>query len=173
MGEIKSGEFGNLACVRDYRAERLGDVLVERVVWGEGAVRVQMGDTVLADPGYVWFRFWLPRFEQIVERYYSPSGVLIGTKVDVCTPLECDKSGCSTVDLLLDIWIDPEGRVTVVNEGGFEEAVRREMLSESEAERAEYHLRELTAAIARGRFPPPIVRNWQIDLRRINGESTA
>ena len=40
-------------------------------------------------------------------------------------------------------------------------------LSSEQADLAEAHLRELTAAIARGRFPPPLVRNWQLDLSRI------
>ena len=33
--------------------------------------------------------------------------------------------------------------------------------------RLEEHVRRLTGAIAQRRFPPAMVRNWQVDLRRI------
>ncbi len=59
------------------------------------------------------------------------------------------------------------GRVTVHGEEEFERSVLLGELSPELAQRAEAHLRELTAAIARGRFPPPLVRNWRIDLSRI------
>jgi predicted RNA-binding protein associated with RNAse of E/G family len=166
VGEIRSGSFADPAVVSDYRAEAIGDVLVERVIWGEGASEQRYG-RVLAAPGFIWFRFWLPRLEQIVERYYFPDGQLIGSQIDVCMPVLCDESGCRARDLILDLWLDPDGRVTLHNEEAFEEAAREGSLSPDEVKHAELHLRVLTAGIAQTRFPPPLVRNWQIDQRRV------
>ncbi len=59
------------------------------------------------------------------------------------------------------------------NEAAFEQAVRQETLAEAEARYAEKHFRALTAAIAKDRFPPPLVRNWQVDLRRIPAQAGA
>jgi predicted RNA-binding protein associated with RNAse of E/G family len=82
-------------------------------------------------------------------------------------PMVIGEREWTTNDLLLDIWISPDGRVTVRNETAFEAAVADGSLSIDEASWAEEHVRRLTAAIAQRRFPPPLVRNWQVDLRRI------
>jgi hypothetical protein len=55
----------------------------------------------------------------------------------------------------------------VSNEAAFEAAVSGGELSEEEARWAEEHVRRLTGAISQRRFPPAMVRNWQVDLRRI------
>ena len=165
--EIISGDFGDPAMVRDYRAERLGDTLIERIVWGEmPAPRRLRGETV-ADAGFIWFRFWLSAHDQIVERYYDREAQPIGAQIDICMPLTCDENGCRTVDLILDIWISADGQVTVHKEDAFDRAVLDGDLDATQAERAEKQLRSLTAAIARNRFPPPLVRHWQPDLSRI------
>lgn len=174
MRQIVSGGLGDPAFIRGYRMEHLGDVLVERVVWRELPVPRTLFGAVVADSGAIWLRFWLPRYDQVVERYYLPNGVALGVHIDVCGPLRCDEQGCAADDYILDIWINPQGRVTVHNEDEFERAVLLGELTSEQAQRAETHLRELTTAIARGRFPPPLVRNWQIDptrfRRREDGE---
>ena len=165
--EIRSGAFGDVATIRDYRFERLSDVYVERVIWGSLALPQRRAGTVVAGPGYVWFRFWTLAHDQVIERYYTASGQLVGTQIDVCMPPICDERGYRARDLHLDIWITPDGHVTLYGETSFDQAVRRGQLSPEEAAYAEEHVRSLTAAIAQGRFPPPIVRRWQIDASRI------
>lgn len=167
---IRSGEFEAATAIRDYRMERLGDVYVERVIWGPSAPR-RLGEAVIGGDGWVCFRFWLLREGQVVERYYKPTGELAGTQVDVCMPPACDECGCEAADLGMALWITPDGRVTLDGEGRFEQAVRLGQVGPSEAAYAEQHLRSLTANIARGRFPPPIVRNWQIDPSRMQFRS--
>lgn len=167
--QVVTGALGDPAFVRDYRFELLGDVVVERAVWGELPAPRTLFGSVVADSGAIWFRFWLPQFDQVVERYYLPDGLSLGAHIDVCGPLQCDEHGCAADDYILDIWIDPQGRVTVHNEDEFDRAVLLGELTSEQAQRAEAHLRELTAAIARNRFPPPIVRNWQIDPSRFKG----
>jgi predicted RNA-binding protein associated with RNAse of E/G family len=166
MAEICSGEFGDAKQVQDYRSEYLGEMLVERVIWGPDALGERNG-THLVGPGFVSFRFWLPRYEQVVERYYAPDGTLLGTQIDLCMPLIVEDGRCCTRDLILDLWIAPDGRVVLHGEAAFEAAVRQNQLNPDEARYAEQHLRRLTAAIAQTRFPPPFVRNWQVDQRRI------
>jgi predicted RNA-binding protein associated with RNAse of E/G family len=167
VSEIRSGDFGDPDAVQDYRSERLGEMLVERVIWGPQG-HCERNGRVLAAPGYVWFRFWLPRYAQVVERYYMGDGKPLGTQIDVCMPIVCDNAGCRARDLLLDLWIDPDGRVVLLGEAGFEDAIRSGDLSPDETSHAEQHLRVLTAAISQDRFPPPFVRNWQVDRRRID-----
>ena len=165
--QIKSGHLGDPAATYGYRIERLGDVVVERAIWAELSAPRHLSGVVAADSGYIWFRFWLLSAGQVVERYFTADGTPVGTQIDLCAPIVCDEGGCSAIDLVLDIWIDSIGRVTIHNEEAFEAAAVSGELSIEQAEHAETHLRELTAAIARGRFPPPLVRNWQLDLSRI------
>jgi predicted RNA-binding protein associated with RNAse of E/G family len=168
--QIVTGTFGDPAFAQDYRFELLGDVLVERVVWGELPAPRTLYGSAVASSGAIWYRFWLPRFDQVVERYFLPDGTDLGVHIDVCGPLRCDEEGCAADDYVLDIRIDQQGRVTVHNEDEFDRAVLLGELSAEQADDAEAHLRDLTAAIARGRFPPALVRNWQIDPTRFKQE---
>ncbi len=168
--QIVTGVFGDPAFVADYRFELLGDVLVERIVWRELPAPRTLFGSVVARSGAIWYRFWLPHYDQVVERYFLPDGVSLGTHIDVCGPLRCDEQGCTADDYVLDIRIDPQGRVTVHSEDEFDRAVLVGELTAEQAAQAEAHLRELTAAIARNRFPPPLVRNWQIDPTRFRRE---
>jgi predicted RNA-binding protein associated with RNAse of E/G family len=167
--EIHSGDLGQPVAGDElaYKAERLGDVLIERVIWRQIADPRRLSGAIIADTGYIWFRFWLRARGQIVERYYKPDGTLIGTKADVSLPIECDEEGCRAGDLLLDVWISPDNQVFVYNEVAFDQAARQATLSEEQVKYGEGRVRDLTGAIARGKFPPPLVRNWQIDLRLI------
>lgn len=164
---IRSGEWQQWPDAANYVVGLIDDILIERLIWGHDAAQRLLGKQVVAAPGYVWYRFWLWRDEQVVEKYFDPQGQLIGTQIDVCAPLRASQDVWSALDLLLDIWITPDDRVTVRGEAAFERAVKDGALSAGEAEQAEQQVRRLTAAIAQGRFPPPLVRNWQVDMRRI------
>jgi predicted RNA-binding protein associated with RNAse of E/G family len=166
--EIVSGDFGDAEGVDDYRFERLGEILVERVIWGVSAAPLQRNDVLVAGPGYIWFRFWVLPHNQVLERYYGHQGQLIGMQIDLCMPPVGAESGWRAKDLLLDIWVTPEGRVTLSGEARFEQAVQQGRLSREEAAYADAHVRRLTTGIAQGSFPPPIVRRWQVDLSRIH-----
>ncbi len=170
--EIRSGSFGKQDKIRDYRAEQFAGILVERIIWRDEAPDLH-NSVVTTGPGYVWFRFWLPRAEQVVERYYTDSGALLGTRVDLCTRVAVDDSGRHALDLIMDLWIDPSGTVTLHHEDAYEQAVAAHVLSDDEAAYAEAHLRSLTTSIAQGRFPPAIVRNWQVDVKRIQADLEA
>lgn len=170
---IKSGHFGDPSLTYGYRLEQLGEVIVERVIWGALSAPRTLAGVVVAGAGYIWYRFWLLRERQVVERYYDPRGALVGTHIDLCAPIVQDDAGCSAFDLVLDVWIGADGRVTVHNESGFEAAIASGALDSHFAHLAETRLRALTADIARRRFPPPLVRNWQIDPGRISGLTPA
>ena len=170
---IRSGDWAEQPAVADYRFGLLGEMLVERVLWDEDTAPARVGRQVVAGPGYIWFRFWLLREQQVVEKYFDAQGRHVGTQVDVCMPFVLEEDAWSTHDLLLDIFIAADGRVTVRNEAAFERAVEEESLSPEEQEQAELKVRALTGAIAQGRFPPAIVRNFQPDMARIREEQGA
>jgi predicted RNA-binding protein associated with RNAse of E/G family len=164
---IRSGEWQDMPGVVDYLAGLIDDVLIERAIWSRAANEAAASGRAQAGPGHIWYRFWLWRDDQVVERYFDAQGNALGTQVDVCMPVQINEREWTARDLLLDIWISPQGRVTVGNEAAFDAAVSSGDLSPDEAGWAEEHVRRLTGAIAQRRFPPAMVRNWQVDLRRI------
>jgi hypothetical protein len=179
---IYSGQWQTLPEAHGYYAAMLGDILAERLVWGPQAPAIQLGKLTVAGPGYIWFRFWLLRDLQVVEKYFDALGQALGMQIDVCTPLGAlpDKlrvgpfangakpfDGCSTTDLLLAIWIAADGQVTVRNEAAFERAASDGALTPEEVHWAEERVRKLTSAVAQGRFPPALIRNWQLDVQKV------
>lgn len=168
-GIIESGEWQSHPHMTDYRAEWPGHMLVERATWLESAptqhLHIQGTEPVLiAAPGYVWFRFWLPEDEQIVERYFDVDGNAIGAYVPICMAPRQDGIIYRAVKLTLALWIGQDGRVTVLNEREFDAAVKSGEITPVQSEQAELRIRALTTAIAQRRFPPALVRNFTIYL---------
>ena len=109
----------------DYRLELLGDVLgrarhVARAARAAHALRARSSRTT----GAIWFRFWLPQYDQVVGTLLSARRRSRSERTSTCAGrCLCDEHGCVADDYILDIWIDPQGRVTVHNEDEFERAV--------------------------------------------------
>ena len=55
--QIRSGHFGDPAATYGYRFERLGEVFVERIIWAELPAPRRLAGVVVADTGYVWYRY--------------------------------------------------------------------------------------------------------------------
>lgn len=167
---IESGEWQFEESVIEYRAEWPGNMLVERATWGPNTptmttVKLQGAEpSIVAEPNYIWFRFWLAEDEQIVERYFAPDGQPIGSYMPITMDLEKRGRAFQTIGLILGLWIAADGRVTVLNEDDFDEAVANGQVNPVESERAEMRIRALTSAISQKRFPPALVRNFTITL---------
>lgn len=160
---LTSGGWQNHREMTDYRAEWLSSLLVERATWRDDSFPRSFGDAQIAGPGYVWFRFWLPEQDQVVEKYFDATGQAVGVYVPVTEQLERRGEVWRTVELVLALWILPNGRVSVLREDDFDEAVEREILTPVAAELAERRIRELTSAVAQKQFPPPLVRNFELN----------
>jgi len=160
---LTSGGWQNHPEMIDYRAEWLSSLLVERATWSDDSFPRSFGAAQIAGPGFVWFRFWLPEQDQVVEKYFDASGVSVGVYIPVTEKLERRGEMWRTIELVLALWMQPDGRVSVLREDDFDEAVEREILTPVAAEQAERRIRELTTAIAAEQFPPPLVRNFEMN----------
>ena len=163
---IVSGAWREQDAMEDYRSEWLSELLVERVTWSEDAPAAFIGENQVAGPGYIWFRFWLANEHQVVEKYFSDSGENVGIHIPVCTRLVRDHQGYSTLGLILGLFLWPQGRLDVLHEEDFDQSAASGELPRSLVEVAERSFRYLTAAIARKRFPPALVRNFELNVRR-------
>ena len=96
----------------------------------------------------------------------TPRAARSASTFQVCRPLQREDKAYHTSDLILAIWYNADKRVFVLREEEFDESVRGQLVNSDEAERAETRIRELTAAIFREEFPPPLVRNFAIAMEK-------
>lgn len=162
LRNLVSGEWQEMAHLTDYRVEWLSNLMVERATWDRTAPHHQIGGQVIANPDYIWLRFWLLEPELVLEKYFDPQRQVIGYYLPICLPVQRRSNRLQALSLYLALWLTPDGRVTVLHEERFEEAVAAGELTPVEAEHAEYQIRELTTALGRGAFPPAIVRNFSL-----------
>ena len=163
---ITSGGWRDAQHMSDYRSEWLSEVLVERTQWTDDAPRQMLrgmpSGIIIADRGYIWLRFWFKKEEQLLEKYFDPRGQAIGTYVPVCGSWHQQSNRLATISLLLALWIDPTGRVTVLGEHEFDQVVEDRVLSPVDVEHAEYRIRQYTTLLNAKQFPPALVRNFAI-----------
>jgi predicted RNA-binding protein associated with RNAse of E/G family len=157
-----SGMWRSAPHMGDYRTEWLQEMLVERVTWGEEAPTVQLRGVTVAAPGHIWFRFWLPEQQQVVEKYFDAKRQPLGLYVPLCAPLQRQGEGYSTTSLLLALWLDLSGRVMMMHEDEFESAAASGRMTPDQAELAETNIRLLTGGVAQATFPPAMVRNFAL-----------
>jgi predicted RNA-binding protein associated with RNAse of E/G family len=159
--------------MRDYRAEWLNELLVERAVWTADAPVRTLDHATIAGPGYVWFRFWLAEGEYLVEKYFDPQGRSLGMYARVAMLVPYNGRGYRALDLMLGLWIMPSMRVVVYNEREFDASVRSGVIAPAEAHHAEHQIREMTLGIAHKRFPPGLVRNFSVVSSKPAGQGAA
>lgn len=152
----------------DYRFERLSDLLVERAAWAETAPSRNIRETVVADAGYIWFRFWILREEAVVEKYFRDDGTALGIYAPVCLPFSDNDYGLSTTDLTLALWLDEEGQLTVLRERQFEAEVAGGLITPEQATAAEERIRKMTLDVGRRLFPPAIIRNFELNRGQLS-----
>lgn len=162
LRNLVSGEWQEMAHLTDYRVEWLSNMMVERATWDMTAPTHQIGGQVIASPGYIWLRFWLLEQGIVLEKYFDLQRQVIGYYLPVCLPVQRRSNRLQALSLYLALWLTPDGRVTVLHEAHFDEAVTAGEMTPVEAEHAEHQIRELTTALGRSTFPPAIVRNFAL-----------
>lgn len=159
---LVSGEWQRQPHLTDYRVEWLSNMMVERVSWGATAPTQQLGGQTIAEPGYVWLRFWLLEQSVMVEKYFDRQQRTIGFYVPICLPTQRRGNNLQAVSLYLALWVMTDGRLTVLHEKRFEEATATGELTPVESEHAEQQIREFTIGLSRHLFPPAFVRNFAL-----------
>ncbi len=162
---ITSGQWQTNVHLADYRAEWLGSMLVERATWLPTAPWQQIGNLNIAGPHYIWLRFWLVETDDMIEKYLDEQGRSVGYYVPICTPFQRRAGQLLANPLLLALWMQVNGQLTVLGESDFERATRQGQLTPVEVEHAEFRIRTLTTAIHQKRFPPAIIRNFTLERR--------
>ena len=165
---MRSGVWKDAAHMHDYRAEWLGQVFVERASWSVDAPSLHWntapGVVHVAGPHYVWFRFWLDDERTVVDKYFDPSGSVVGWYAPITSSYQSsyqqDGKQLSVDALCLGLWIDADNRITVMGETEFDCAIAEGDLTPVQIEEAEYGIRQLCMSISARRFPPRMMRSF-------------
>ncbi len=158
--EYTSGEWHNVEQMTDYRSERFTDMLVERATWTQSASAAMIDGAIIAAPDFIWFRFWLLSQQQIVEKYFDADRQLVGMYAPISGPFQLNEQAIASTSLVLALWLQDDGRITVLNEAEFDSAIAAQILPAEAAAYAEQRIRGLMLDIGQNLFPPAMVRNF-------------
>jgi predicted RNA-binding protein associated with RNAse of E/G family len=78
---------------------------------------------------------------------------VLGYYSDICTPLIKTPNGYQMTDWFLDIWLSPDGTLFELDEDEFQDALSRDLLSESEAGIARETFARLIREVKEGIYP--------------------
>jgi predicted RNA-binding protein associated with RNAse of E/G family len=155
------------------------EVFTQRLLLDTPEVKVTLAQNVPFDPPIriqgevaleqgsdaVWFTF--PGLWHDIGRFHRADGSFTGIYANILTPPVIRSDGIwSTTDLFLDIWVDPRGELTILDEDQFREALRAMVLSPQEGERAEKEVEWIREKHRVGGWPPPVVEEWTLDRAR-------
>ena len=127
---------------------------------------VMAGGQVVLEPGgpAVWFTY--PGRWHDIGRFYLTDGTFTGYYANILTPVQMQGDRWETMDLCLDLWVGADGKVEMLDEDEFEEAVERRWLDEATARAALAEADRLATAARAGKWPDPHVRAWDLDRAR-------
>jgi predicted RNA-binding protein associated with RNAse of E/G family len=155
------------------------EVFIQRLLLDTPEVKVTLAESVPFDPPIriegrtalergsdaVWFTF--PGLWHDIGRFHRAHGQFTGIYANILTPPVIHENGVwETTDLFLDLWLDPEGRLTVLDEDQLEEAVVKGWVSDSDARRAKREVERIERAFQTGDWPPRIVQEWTLTRAR-------
>ncbi len=78
----------------------------------------------------------------------GPDGALWGHRFDICTDVEITEREIRYLDLLVDVWVDAQGRLSVLDEDELAQARERRLLRPEHERTIDAALRELEAHCA-------------------------
>ena len=106
----------------------------------------RVGDTVIRT-GSVTYGYYRQGAGYVLWKMCDPEGRLLGHLFHVCRDVEVGDRCVSYVDLLLDLWFDPEGRLTVLDRDELTSCERRNLVSGRDMEWIARQEREIVAGV--------------------------
>ncbi|HID92512.1 MAG TPA: DUF402 domain-containing protein [bacterium (Candidatus Stahlbacteria)] len=141
------------------------DIIVTTHILSGASSPIVINGEVVLDNGYraVFFEFCNEWHD--IAKIYNREDKFTGYYCDINTPTKRFKGGYETLDLCLDLWIYPNSKIYIVlDEDEFKEAVKKGWIDKKMAKKARDTLTMLINQINKGDFPPPIVREFKIQI---------
>jgi predicted RNA-binding protein associated with RNAse of E/G family len=162
------------------------EVFVQRLLLDRPDVKVTLAENVPFDPPIrirgevaleagsdaIWFTF--PGRWHDIGLFHRADDSFTGTYANILTPPVIEASGCwETTDLFLDVWIDPEGALRVLDEDQLFEAEEEGWVSAKLGQRAREEVEWIRQEHRAGRWPPPVVKEWDLARARQSSSDTS
>jgi uncharacterized protein len=132
---------------------------------------MRIAEAVVLETGsdVIWFTF--PGAWHDIGLFHRADGSFTGTYANILTPCVFEPGGVwRCTDLFLDLWIDPTGDFSRLDDDELDEAEMKGWVDPDTAQRAREEATTLSAQAAAGLWPPEIVGRWTLARAR---ESTA
>jgi len=162
------------------------EVFIQRLLLDSPEVKITLAEAVPFDPPIeilgkvaleagsdaVWFTF--PGRWHDIGRFHKANDVFTGIYANILTPPLIRPNGeWETTDLFLDVWVDPEGHLSVLDLDQLSEAEANGWLPPDQAERARDEVEWIKKEFDAGRWPPPVVEEWTLERARQSFSSTS
>jgi predicted RNA-binding protein associated with RNAse of E/G family len=127
---------------------------------------VLVNDRVVLEPGgpALWFSY--PGRWHDIGRFHLLDGTFTGYYANILTPLRMEGDRWETMDLCLDVWLGADGRVEILDEDEFHQAVDQRWMDDRTARAARAEADAIAAAARAGQWPSPHVRGWDLARAR-------
>lgn len=132
----------------------------------ESGEPIRIGERTIFEPGaaMIWFLFPDAWFD--IGRFHLRDGTFTGYYGNLIIPPKLEGDTWEIFDLCLDLWVDRSGELQVLDQDEFDEAVDRLWIDPATAERARRALETLIAEARAGRWPPPLVKDYDLTCVR-------
>jgi len=128
-------------------------------------IRIRGKVALEAGSDAVWFTF--PGRWHDIGRFHRADATFTGIYANILTPPVIHPGGrWETTDLFLDVWVNPAGELTVLDEDQLDEALQRGWITEELALRAREEAGRIVEEHRKGLWPPPVVEEWTLERAR-------
>lgn len=162
-----------------HRPPDRNEVFVQHLVLDRPEVKVTLAEELRFDPplrirgrvaletgsAAVWFTF--PGRWHDIGRFHRADGTFTGLYANILTPPEIHPDGTwHTTDLFLDVWLPPDGTLSILDREQFDAAVEQGTIDPPSRDAALDELDALVAGYGDGSWPPPVVSAWTLPRAR-------
>jgi predicted RNA-binding protein associated with RNAse of E/G family len=116
-------------------------------VWNDMQEPWREGETIIAEPGYIWTTKWEVDKPYIITKFQDADSNLIAIYCDVARPIKAVGNGFTFTDLYLDVWQIPGQEPVVLDEDELKAAVKAGFINSNEASEACRVANELVAKL--------------------------
>lgn len=108
-------------------------------------------------------RFWLKEHDTVVDKYFAPNLEPVGWFMPICKGLGTTGAQFQTRTRYLGMGVSQARNIVVTGESRLQDALKQQVVSPEEAEQCQAQLRALRIEFMSRRFPPAIVRNFELE----------
>jgi len=101
------------------------------VLYYRSSEQATVSDTVIPRGSVTLAHYWTGR-QYVLWRMFDPCGVLLGTLFHICRAVTISDTEVTYIDLVVDIWISPDGRLRVLDEDELADCAEKNLVSGQE-----------------------------------------